>query len=256
MAPLGARCAWRVCVFSTDSPNGRSYRIENREPVPATVVLEFKALRNLEILGGRRAERIVPPHSSALVRLDRTGRGRPSTDLSISIDLGASTSVAEDYLYAAPFGDTVPRRLIQGFDGAETHMGSMRYSLDIAMPPYTPVLAARDGVVLYLQDGFTKGGADPALLEKANLVVIAHADGSMASYGHLSPGIEVAVGDTVAAGQLLGWSGSTGFAGKPHLHFHVGLRMLGEPGRTIPIRMGDRAGTPIDLSEGVLIPPG
>ena len=69
------------------------------------------------------------------------------------------------------------------------------------------------------------------------MVVVAHDDGTMASYGHLSKGIEVAVDGTVEVGQLLGWSGRTGFAGRPHLHFHVGLRMVGEPGRTIPIKL-------------------
>jgi murein DD-endopeptidase MepM/ murein hydrolase activator NlpD len=131
----------------------------------------------------------------------------------------------------------------------------MQFSLDFAMPSGTPVLAARDGLVLYLQDGFTEGRADPALLERANLVVVAHADGTMASYGHLSRGLAVAVGDTVQEGQLLGLSGRTGFAGQPHLHFHVGLRMLGEPGRTIPIRMRGRDGVELELVEGALIPP-
>jgi murein DD-endopeptidase MepM/ murein hydrolase activator NlpD len=158
-------------------------------------------------------------------------------------------------LYASPFGGTSARPLIQGFDGDETHLGSMRYALDIAMPSDTPVFAARDGVVLYLQDGFTEGGTDPRFLERSNLVVVAHRDGTMASYGHLSRGLEVRVGDTVSVGDQLGWSGATGFAGQPHLHFHVGVRMLGEPGRTIPIRLDDGNGRPLQLTDGVLIEP-
>ena len=244
-----------MCVTTSETPGGRSYFIKNDEPVPATVVLEFKSLRNLESLEGRRVERVVEPKSIEVVRLNRMGRGRTTTDLAISIDLGASSTEAEDYLYAVPFGGEVPHLLMQGFDGQETHMGSMRWALDIEMPPGTPVLAARDGVVLYLQDGFTQGGIDPSLLERANLVVVAHADGTMAFYGHLSPGLDVAVGDSVSVGGLLGWSGRTGFAGEPHLHFHVGLRVLGEPGRTIPIRMKDDQGVPLYMSEGLLIPP-
>ena len=71
-----------------------------------------------------------------------------------------------------------------------------------------------------LQDGFTEGGADPELLERANLVVVAHSDGTMASYGHLRLGVRVSVGDTVNVGAFRGLSGATGFAGQPHLHFH------------------------------------
>jgi len=177
-------------------------------------------------------------------------------DVAISIDLGSSATEPDpDAVYGVPFGGGARRPLIQGYGGEGTHLGSMRYSLDFGMPRGTPVLAARDGVVLYLQDGFTEGGADPALLERANLVVVAHSDGTMASYGHLSRGLEVAVGDTVREGQLLGHSGRTGFAGQPHLHFHVGLRMLGEPGRTIPVRMRARGGEEIELVEGAQVPP-
>ena len=75
----------------------------------------------------------------------------------------------------------------------------------------------------------------------------------MASYGHLTSGIPVAVGDAVRVGDLLGSSGSTGFTGGPHLHFHVGKRMLGEPGRTIPIKMQDRNGRLLDLAPGLLV---
>ena len=176
-------------------------------------------------------------------------------DVAIAIDLGSSTTEPDDFVYAVPFGGTARRPLIQAFGGGGTHLGSMRYSLDFGMPRGTPVLAAREGVVLYLQDGFTEGRADPELLERANLVVVAHEDGTMASYGHLMPGLRVSVGDLVGEGELLGMSGRTGFAGQPHLHFHVGLRMLGEPGRTIPIAMRDRDGAPIELVDGAMIRP-
>ena len=113
----------------------------------------------------------------------------------------------------------------------------MRYSLDFAMPQGTPILAARGGTVFYLQDGFTRGGTNPDLLERANLVAVAHRDGTMASYGHLR-------------------SGATGFAGQPHLHFHVGKRLLGTPGRTIPIKLRGRDGRPLNLEVGSLFAPG
>lgn len=252
-----ANCAWRVCLTQEDGPAGRSYRLNNDEPVPVTVGLTFRQLENLRSPNDDSVRVIVPPHSSEVVSLDAIRRGRPvHADVAISIDLGSSATQPDaDFVYGVPFGGTARRMLIQGFDGEGTHLGSMRYSLDFAMPRGTPVLAARGGVVLYLQDGFTEGGADPALLERANIVVIAHTDNTMASYGHLSPGIEVAVGDTVREGQLLGLSGRTGFAGQAHLHFHVGLRMLGEPGRTIPIRMRARDGAEIELVEGAMIPP-
>jgi murein DD-endopeptidase MepM/ murein hydrolase activator NlpD len=233
------------------------YRVDNGEPVPVTVGLTFRALSNLVPPPEDTVRRIVAPHSSVTVPLRAVRSGRPvHADVAISIDLGSSSTEPDaDFVYAVPFGGTTRRPLIQGFDGEGSHLASMRYSLDFGMPRGTSVLAAREGVVLYLQDGFREGGADPALLERANLVVIAHRDGSMASYGHLEPGLQVSVGDTVREGQVLGRSGRTGFAGRPHLHFHVGVRMLGEPGRTIPIRMRNGRGELIELVEGAMIEP-
>jgi len=249
-------CAWKVCLLFEDAAAGRTYRVSNDEPVPVTIGLEFRDVRNLQPPADA-VRRVVAPHSSVEIELPAVRWGEPvNADVAISIDLGSSETVPDpDFVYAVPFGGSSPRPLIQGFGGEGTHLASMQYSLDFGMPEGTPVLAAREGVVLYLQDGFTEGRADPRLLERANLVVVAHEDGTMASYGHLRAGLSVAVGDTVSEGELLGRSGRTGFAGQPHLHFHVGVRMLGEPGRTIPIRMRDRDGEILDLTDGVLVPP-
>lgn len=47
-------------------------------------------------------------------------------------------------------------------------------------------------------------------------------DGTAASYAHLGyRGVAVAVGETVEAGQLLGYSGATGDVEEPHLHVAV-----------------------------------
>ncbi len=251
-------CAWQVCVRSAETVTGRVYRAVNREPVAATVVLSFNSLENFGADVDLPAERVVPPGSTeTLVRLQRIERyGRATADASIAIDLGSSDTKADtDYLYAVPFGGSLPRELTQGFNGAGSHLGGMSYALDFAMPEGTPVLASRPGVVLYVQDGFSEGGLDPDMLERANVVVIAHGDGSMASYGHLAPGIPVSRGQHVREGDVLGRSGSTGFAGQPHLHFHVGLRLLRDPGRTIPIKLKGPEDSELALVVGALIAP-
>ncbi len=51
-------------------------------------------------------------------------------------------------------------------------------------------------------------------------VVVRHSDGRYSQYGHLSA-ISVRAGQSVAAGQRIGRSGSTGNATGPHLHFEV-----------------------------------
>ncbi|MFI1397149.1 M23 family metallopeptidase [Streptomyces sp. NPDC020681] len=53
-----------------------------------------------------------------------------------------------------------------------------------------------------------------------NNIVLRMKDGSYTQYGHLSS-ISVSVGQSVAAGQRIGLSGSTGNSTGPHLHFEV-----------------------------------
>lgn len=251
-ASPGANCQFRVCIYEHKGEHYVEFAARNDDPVAATVTLTFEAHQT-----GRRKPalpivRIVPPgQRMVLMRLGRRdAEASMGAHSVIEIDLGSDSTVPDPAVsYSAPFGGSEPRQLIGGY-GSPTHLEANFYALDFAMPEGTPVLAGRSGIVVYLQDGFTEGGLTPDLLERANLVAIAHADGTIASYGHLRPGLEVAEGDTVARGQLLGFSGSTGFSGQPHLHFHVGKRLMGGDNKTIPIKLQDREGAPRDPTEG------
>lgn len=53
-----------------------------------------------------------------------------------------------------------------------------------------------------------------------NYVMIDHGNGKISIYGHLS-GVTVSPGQTVQAGQLIGYVGSTGYSTGPHLHFEM-----------------------------------
>jgi murein DD-endopeptidase MepM/ murein hydrolase activator NlpD len=57
-------------------------------------------------------------------------------------------------------------------------------------------------------------------------VEIDHGNGISTCYGHLSQ-IDVAVGQKVRAGQIIGKIGSTGRSTGPHLHYET--RIDGEP---------------------------
>lgn len=82
--------------------------------------------------------------------------------------------------------------------------------IDLAAPTGTPIPAAKDGVVI--QCG-PRGGYGDA-------IEIAHADGTSTLYGHTS-GVNVAPGDRIEAGQIIGWVGETGRTTGPHLHLEV-----------------------------------
>lgn len=90
------------------------------------------------------------------------------------------------------------------------HKTKFHGGMDIAVPKGTPVGAAANGEVAFA--GW-KGGY-------GNLVIIRHPDGRESRYGHLEK-INVAVGETVSAGQNIANSGSTGKSTGPHLHFEI-----------------------------------
>ena len=77
--------------------------------------------------------------------------------------------------------------------------------------------AAGEGTAIYA----TKAGTvTSATYNEAygNMVTINHGDGYSSLYGHMTNYI-VSVGDTVSAGQTIGYVGSTGWSPGPHLHF-------------------------------------
>ena len=131
------------------------------------------------------------------------------------------------------------QRIDQGYGGSFSHTDPQNlYAVDFAADIGTPVLAARDGVVMQVESDFAKSGLN---LEKfggrANYVRIVHDDGTMALYAHLEEsGVLVRVGQHVRAGQQIGLSGNTGFTTGPHLHFAVQVNR-GMQLESIPFRM-------------------
>jgi murein DD-endopeptidase MepM/ murein hydrolase activator NlpD len=85
-----------------------------------------------------------------------------------------------------------------------------------------PVHAAADGEVVYVKDDSDEGGADEKYLKEGNGVMIKHANDELSYYEHFKQnGIVVRQGDTVKNGDLLGFSGNTGFTFLSHLQFDV-----------------------------------
>jgi murein DD-endopeptidase MepM/ murein hydrolase activator NlpD len=88
--------------------------------------------------------------------------------------------------------------------------GRLHAGVDFAAPVGTPVYAASTGTVL---------AAGPAS-GYGQWVKISHRGGVSTVYGHIS-GWTVSVGQPVAAGQLIAYSGNEGRSTGPHLHFET-----------------------------------
>lgn len=122
------------------------------------------------------------------------------------IAAGSWTLPVTSYVVTSPFGW---RTL---FGSPNFHPG-----IDLACPIGTPIYATNNGVV---EDaGWNNGGY--GIWAKIN-----NGRGIETVFGHMSR-VVVHSGQTVAKGQLLGYSGETGFATGPHLHYEV--RLNGTP---------------------------
>jgi murein DD-endopeptidase MepM/ murein hydrolase activator NlpD len=116
-------------------------------------------------------------------------------------------------LWTMPFARPRPGRITsvfgtgREFNGAVTsrHMGT-----DFAGAVGAPIRAANRGIVA-LTGRFFLGG---------NVVYLDHGDGLTSAYLHMSR-IDVAEGDTVSRGQIIGRVGATGRVTGPHLHWIV-----------------------------------
>ena len=94
--------------------------------------------------------------------------------------------------------------------------GTLHPGIDIGVPTGTPIHAAAAGTVVYC--GWEEG--------YGNLVVIDHHNGLATAYGHQTR-VAVTCGQNVSQGDVIGYSGCTGFCTGPHVHFEV--RVNGSP---------------------------
>ncbi|WP_241981818.1 M23 family metallopeptidase [Cryobacterium ruanii] len=103
-----------------------------------------------------------------------------------------------------------PRSTICGNGGQCS--GSFHYATDLGTGCGAPIYAAHAGVVTWAGVLGTYG----------NFVKISHGDNVSTGYAHIqNGGYNVAVGQSVAAGQLIASSGDTGAANGCHLHYEV-----------------------------------
>lgn len=222
----------QVAVEITESEN-----LKSDPPLPATFVMQANEERQLFDLGPREPGR------------------NWSFRFNFTYVPGAPGARHDGTLYRLPFPESRSFRVSQGFDGEHTHNepGS-RFAVDIVMPEGTPVLAARDGVVMDVERDFHKSGTDRDYYgARANHVRVLHSDGTMGVYAHLMlESVQVHPGQAVLAGDRLGYSGNTGFTTGPHLHFAV-QRNAGMQVVSVPFRFRGPDGRPIEPAAGTTL---
>ena len=164
---------------------------------------------------------------------------RASFSFTSAIHLGDRNATHDDdFAYRLPYRDGETYPLTQGYNGKFSHAN--KYALDFTMPEGTPVCAARGGTVIDVKEDSNAGCRSSRCKDDANYILILHDDGSYGEYVHLcKDGSTVVPGATIKKGEVIGYSGNTGWSSGPHLHFSVFVGS--ENGReTLPTRFQAR----------------
>ena len=133
--------------------------------------------------------------------------------------------------YRLPWKAGVKRWVGQGNRSFTSHRGLHEFAWDFVMANGTPILAARAGKVVEIEDGFDGIGLN------SNFIILAHENGQSSGYFHIqNKSALVHVGDEVMQGQLIALSGMVGQTIYPHLHFVVFNKQKTE---SVPVSFSD-----------------
>ena len=156
----------------------------------------------------------------------------------------------DEIVYLLPFQHGKKYFLSQGYNGSFSHQNLN--AIDFNMDEGTPIHASRGGIVFEIKEDSMIGGKEKEKYHKhSNFIKIYHRDGSYAVYSHLKyNGVLVNVGEVVSFGQLIGYSGDTGWSSGPHLHFDINVLESYFKTKSIPTKFLNHDGKSISLKEG------
>lgn len=211
--------------FSTVyTKNGAKIIVENNEYCPVSIVFRFTGNNVASSVFNDEAILIEARTKGILTELKQVNPCK-SYDFNYEVQYirGDIKQIkGDDYLYGLPFKSGKKYKVIQGYNGNFSHqdINALDFNLEIG----DQVLAAREGIIVATKSDSDTACLDFKCLDWANKVIIYHSDGTFGEYFHFKKeGLVVKPGDSVKQGQLLGYSGNTGFSSRPHLHFDVAL---------------------------------
>jgi len=101
-------------------------------------------------------------------------------------------------------------------DAKRLYVSGTHNGVDFRAAVGTKVFSVRSGVVKGIGDTDAQSGC----YSYGKWILIEHDNGVSTIYGHMSA-ITVKAGDSVTTGQVIGYSGNTGYTTGPHLHLTV-----------------------------------
>ena len=153
-------------------------------------------------------------------------------------------------IYCLPYAPNNTFRVSQ-VEGGKTHKGDHWYAYDFEMPIGTGIHAAQGGHVIMVVDHYHEKAQTDEYKKKGNFIMIYHNNGTMSMYAHLDKaGRNVEVGQTIRTGDLIGYSGNTGYSSGPHLHFEVFHLLKSGKTKSIPVIFNSKQSPNTKLEAG------
>jgi hypothetical protein len=242
-----------ICIDTAQHGNVIDFTARNLQTFEVTITIEFPELVNMtsgvtlpytHTLAGSSSTKLFSLRQADKTRAWKWKYQYYWTFGSMHARHDAST------VYSLPYPTGKTYQIMQGFGGDFSHSGDQHFALDWGMPEGAEICAAREGVVVGVQAGYSMGGVDKKYLDYANFVMIKHADGTIGEYDHFQyNGITVKVGQKVNRGDVIGYAGNVGFSSAPHLHFFVYRAIDGKTRESLPVLFKTEAGE-VTLKEG------
>lgn len=226
---------------------------DNEEFAPISLEFSYTATNMRSSLTDKSVV-IIPANSKKVLVTELTSidpKKGTSFKYNVFYVLGDVTAknTESSFAYSLPFSKNKKYLVYQGYNGNFSHQNA--YSIDFSLQTGNEVYAARNGKVVQVVTQNNQNCTTINCAKMNNKIIILHNDGSFAEYVHLKQnGSAVKIGDDVSEGQLIGYSGNTGWTNGPHLHFSVFTnRMDGERNYLKTKFKTDASSNPIYLEE-------
>jgi murein DD-endopeptidase MepM/ murein hydrolase activator NlpD len=242
-----------MIVTIKESPNQTTYDFyaKNNDRQVLELRMDIKLTNMKRDLSTLPVSKFIPGGTEVkFLSLSRFAKGKPFSYKIVSWDVISGIAQAQHTgEYQAPFSWGRVFRVDNAFSGYGAHsQPPNQYAVDFKMPIGTAVHCARAGVVTEVRSDSNSGGADQSFTQSANYLTILHPDGTSGRYLHfMYNGVIIKKGQQVETGQLVGYSGNTGWSTDPHLHFDVVMSDGNRGLKTIPFQFQTKEGlqTPI-----------
>lgn len=226
---LFAQQKWDIRFYNEVTGRNIEVFADNNESMPISAQFNFK-LNNLASTLSNNEIVVIPANSKKFL-ITKFSEIKPNAanSFSYSNSYNFGNALQEDfdadYIYSLPFEKGKTHSIFQGYDGEFSHRNE--FALDFDLKTGSQVFAVRDGIVVQVVNQFTQSCPNISCAKFNNKILIMHSDGTFADYSHLKyHGSAVKKGELVKKDQLIGYSGSTGFASGPHLHFAVFINRI------------------------------